>query len=380
MEITVFNVGQGDAIALEPRECKFENSIFQFDLGDGSRDVLGELNVEKNIHILLTHAHHDHIGGLLNVQKHNNNIKSVYLPCCYSEIILVGELLTRLKNAGPFCGAMGRFSFLFNSFAISNVLRRINELSNASLEMCYDSKKLCQHIEILNPPINPLEYFNVNENQCDTILEEIQSETRTWFEDSDYSEIRGTILTEGWSYRNRQVFPNVPGYSFPEKIKFINLFLYFLRKKIINFLRHPTENNLASVFEEYKMYSNRSSIVFQYKNANYSALFTGDADIYVFNRLIRKGSLRNNMVLKVPHHGSKKNLNKKVLSLISPMVSIISHGNGRFGKQKDPHPSIEVLKMHSDLNIDLVMTNPAIKKGILFQHNTKSWKNLISIK
>lgn len=67
--------------------------------------------------------------------------------------------------------------------------------------------------------------------------------------------------------------------------------------------------------------------------------------------------------LKVPHHGSKKNINKKIMKKINPVIAIISHDNGIFGRAKDAHPNQEVLDLINSEGIKLISTNNIIKSG-----------------
>lgn len=90
-------------------------------------------------------------------------------------------------------------------------------------------------------------------------------------------------------------------------------------------------------------------------------LLTGDASKKVFNRLIREGKDISATYLKMPHHGSKHNMNKKILSEISPKVAIISHNNGHFGAAKDTHPNQEILELLYNEKIKILLTNDVKK-------------------
>ncbi|MHB1678813.1 MAG: ComEC/Rec2 family competence protein, partial [Sulfuriferula sp.] len=122
-----------------------------------------------------------------------------------------------------------------------------------------------------------------------------------------------------------------------------------------------------SRFLEYD--ANKISLVFSYRSDYHESnketyLLTGDADKSVFNRLIKtKPQILKADVLKVPHHGSKHNLNKKIVKHVSPKIAIISHGNGKFGKATDPHPNREVIKILTNCGVATYYTNDVIKKG-----------------
>lgn len=82
------------------------------------------------------------------------------------------------------------------------------------------------------------------------------------------------------------------------------------------------------------------SLVFEFKENTFRALFTGDAPPKVLNRLLNQ-PISKVSILKVPHHGSKNGLTREFLKLADPVVSVISVGkNNSYG-----HPSKEILEM-----------------------------------
>ena len=72
---------------------------------------------------------------------------------------------------------------------------------------------------------------------------------------------------------------------------------------------------------------NQSSVVFIMEANGDKLLFTGDAGREALNQVIKKDILReckNVHFFKVPHHGSKHNLNNFIISYFHPSVSYIS--------------------------------------------------------
>lgn len=72
---------------------------------------------------------------------------------------------------------------------------------------------------------------------------------------------------------------------------------------------------------------NQSSLIFAFAPGNDVFLFTGDAGCEALNRVIDiddDGVLKNVKWMKVPHHGSKHNLNSKIISYFHPETSYIS--------------------------------------------------------
>lgn len=82
---------------------------------------------------------------------------------------------------------------------------------------------------------------------------------------------------------------------------------------------------------------NASSLIVSYRPGDGKQfLFTGDANTTSLTMMIEKYRwIRNIDLLKVPHHGSRRNLNTKIISELSPKKSYISavgnakHPNGR---------------------------------------------------
>lgn len=83
---------------------------------------------------------------------------------------------------------------------------------------------------------------------------------------------------------------------------------------------------------------NESSLVMMLKTKGRSFLFTGDIGQRTEDNLAGKYNLRAD-VLKVPHHGSRFSLSKKFFQAVSPLISIVSVGQNKYG-----HPHGEVLK------------------------------------
>ena len=111
------------------------------------------------------------------------------------------------------------------------------------------------------------------------------------------------------------------------------------------------------------------SIVFLYENDDKkSVLFTGDAGKMVWDRLIDKGKSIKCDVLKTPHHGSKHNLNLKILNEMKPEIALISHNN-QHGKI-DHHPNIEILGYLKFFKVDVHCTNDIVKNSITWKNKT----------
>ncbi len=78
---------------------------------------------------------------------------------------------------------------------------------------------------------------------------------------------------------------------------------------------------------------NQSSIVFLMEAKGDKLLFTGDAGRIALHDIVdndTKGYLKNITWLKVPHHGSKHNLDNELISYLHPKISYIS--SEKYGK------------------------------------------------
>lgn len=94
---------------------------------------------------------------------------------------------------------------------------------------------------------------------------------------------------------------------------------------------------------------NQSSIVFLFEADGHKMLFTGDAGKAALRRVINKDKERNFVNvswLKVPHHGSKHNLDNSIISHFHPTISFISTEKiGKYANQC----TINALKKVSDV-------------------------------
>lgn len=128
------------------------------------------------------------------------------------------------------------------------------------------------------------------------------------------------------------------------KIKSVNLLFFWPTKEFINSLPKKDLN-------EY-------SLVFKIEFKKTSILFTGDISKNVQDRLSQWA--KNNSehifktdIIKIPHHGSIKNLSQEFIKLANPSLALISVGkNNPYG-----HPSKETLNFLKALNIQIWRTD-----------------------
>lgn len=100
---------------------------------------------------------------------------------------------------------------------------------------------------------------------------------------------------------------------------------------------YPTENDL--------------SLVTLISYGKFKLLLTADVNFSVLSKVTE--TVGDVDVLKLPHHGSKTGIDKKILSDIIPELAIISVGkNNRYG-----HPAKEIVDLLTDSNIKVLRTD-----------------------
>lgn len=100
-------------------------------------------------------------------------------------------------------------------------------------------------------------------------------------------------------------------------------------KYVISFNQNEDDFYSKALEDAYddKSKVNQSSIIFLFKPTNQKLLFTGDAGKEALHRVIdedKDNTLKNLDWLKVPHHGSKHNLDNGIISYFHPKISYIS--------------------------------------------------------
>lgn len=312
--ITFYECGQGDASYIN------ENGIDLFiDLGTSqfSRQI------PSNIDLMISHSHADHVnGGLLGA---NFSLKTLYVPAYFPEY---AAIINRLLN---------RANFRFPN----------------NVKFVYDGMMLYSGaITVLNPPLDPWNYWPDIEDDAPSIDDFLQSldnaiREKDAFVNSIYDEVQDVIRDQ---------------ISKENSLRFIERMLARLAQSYFN-----GGNSLMYAINSFRNYdANMLSIIFSYRRHDGPPvfLFTGDAHQKNFYRIMKAnpGALQCNL-LKVPHHGSKKSLNRKILNAMDPDVAVISHDNGLFGRAKDPHPNKEILRLLNKANAKVFSTNDVRKNG-----------------
>lgn len=360
----VLNVGQGDCIGILNlvKRCKYKNYKIITDLGDGSRDIFKEF-IKQNTKLILclTHSHKDHIGGLKYLDDYKDYVKEIWLPAYYQEIIKIAKILLSLKGSKDIDNE--DINKCKNSIEIYNILVKANK--KIKIKFVYEGINICSHIKILNPPLNINNIFDIKDKKFEKkILSDDYDDIKDWFENI---EIFIKILNND-DFIQYDIPKDLKEYNKIKRKEFFVKFLNYLKEDIDNYLISSNNMNFSNIYTKSKLSTNDCSIVntFSYtkeKEKICDSLFTGDASIKIFDRLMKNNKLKKVNILKVPHHGSKHNLNENIVNTLNPNFAIISHNNHKFGTSIDGHPNIEIIDILTKNRIKTLYTNDVIKSA-----------------
>lgn len=374
-KLEVLNVGQGDCMILRAdKGCKFQNEAVLIDLGPGSHNITKEIAHDEDVHIFITHHDSDHVGGM-KFFFHNKlrQIKEITVPLYQNEITLIAEAILNLKgtnvskDCGEFINALNEI--VNNQIFLAELLRGGG---CPRLSFAYDGKDFCNHIKCLNPPMMPEIYEWWREAQEEALFEIIDELFNAEFA-NDLKLYLNYDLRERYELEEppfstillRGQGDQILGREIEDaKKSFVINFVMENISLLRGFNKKPTRKKMGKIHREFVESSHNVSMVLKATYSGISFLLTGDASKKVFRRLMREGKDISADYLKIPHHGSKKNMQEDILDVINPQVAIISHKNGRFGKAKDTHPNKEVLSMLQRKKIKIMLTNDVEKEGI----------------
>lgn len=375
----VLNVGQGDSIVVNPPSgCNHSDKTILVDLGDGGYDITQDIDPDKKIHIFITHHDMDHVGGMRYILNHINQVSEITVPFYQNEIVLIARAILNLKGIEKAKDCEELIQTLKWTVNEHGMLKDLSENRKNELHFTYafENRAWCGHIECLNPPV-------VAET-CDYIEEMDEQEIHVLMEELFPADFAGALqkyfkIHDGAMYEmGSNIFRdwmNVRDYDIPydaAKKEFVFGFILKNLEEIREFNRTGKRKYLLKIYRNYVKCSHDVCTVLKMEFQNKgSVLLAADASKKVFRRLMREGTDISARYLKMPHHGSKNNMNRKILEAINPEVAIISHKNGCFGKAKDSHPHQEVLNLLKEKKIKVLITNDVVKKGMTIMKKAK---------
>lgn len=333
--LTVFNVGQGDALLLKPDfGCKFGQPPLLVDTGPSAAKVADRIG-EDTLAVLVTHSHADHIGGLARVLR-TKAISELFVPYYLPEIARINHYLRQFSTVK---------------------LKELNwqRLWKEHIIPVAEGDKLCDHLSVLNPPRHPNQFIFKNERSELEILDALNI----------LRELKIELPREEIVNYSTPLFPPRQDVESNEYRFLARQFVHRFFSSLAESLRQKQPGSIPyEINSQIELAANQVSIVFRFEDHCGTWLFTGDADEAVFDRLISQGTDITAKYLKVPHHGSRGNLTRTILQKITPEYAIVSHNNRAFGRSLDPHPHHEIIDLLDRCGVQTYYTNPVIKKKV----------------
>ncbi|MBD5540651.1 MAG: hypothetical protein HDR00_05575 [Lachnospiraceae bacterium] len=379
----VLNVGQGDSIMIKPPNgCTFCGETIFIDLGPGKYDVTQNIAEDEMVHIFFTHHDNDHLEGFRFFIGKMKQVREITVPLYQNEITLIARAILNLKGIGKSsdCNEFTRaLSELVNNQAIIKTLVEGNK-ECPKLSFAYEGKGFCDHIECLNPPqiMDSYDWIHeVDESALVQLMDEVftkefarEMELYVNANNTRYDNalVDSREFNRFWLYDGENEWRREIRYA---KCNYVLNFIMQNREMFKQFNEKSTRNNLKRIYKNYVKCVHDVCIVLKTSFESETMLLTGDASKKVFNRLIQEGRDISASHLKMPHHGSKHNMNKKILNKIKPEVAIISHDNGHFGTAKDSHPNQEILELLQNKKIKILITNDVIKNNVTIMEKYK---------
>ena len=379
--VKVLNVGHGDCMILTPPNgCLYNSKTIFVDLGPGQVDITKHIRETERVHIFISHHDADHLNGLKFFSSTMGRVSGITVPLYQNEITLIAKCILSLKGMreAKDCGEFIRLleDILENQIYLKKVTSKA--MIGPQLSFAFESKRFCDHIVCLNPPIVP-ETFNWLREAS---LKELSAVVFDTFEPAfaksieiyframkkgngivDSPDILDITLEESEDDFQRY---NQEYNVFQRKGSYVADFIMYNLDLFRQFNSAPNRENLRVIYKRFQKCTHDMCMVLKAGFFDKTFLLTGDASKKVFNRLIENGTDLSADYLKMPHHGSTKNISKDILKSIHPKAIIISHNNRRFGKASDTLPNTEVLAVLEDLGIHIMLTNNVCKDGVIF--------------
>lgn len=387
--LEVLNVGQGDSIIIRPKDdCNYASHCIIVDLGPGQYDITKHIQPGESIHIIVTHHDADHFNGIRFFADKMDRVEDIYVPLYQNEITIIANSLLHLKGIRETENCDDFIRTLEDVVANQLFLREITGPNHRGpkLRYAFENRRMCNHLSFFNPPARMNVYDWITEADCDDLCQlfEMYFE-KDYFgylieylfhsgvsrphikhktQENNLSPITQLLLDDTENIKREYDWDGRRGRAIVVEFFMNN------REEIDAFIHRPSRERMKLLYDAFIRCTHDACIVLK---AEYDDgyLLTGDASKKVFNRLIASKALIQAEYLKVPHHGSKENMDGDILDYINPRVAIISHDNRRFGRAKDSHPNQEILNLLQEREISILISNDVIKNGITIMKKRK---------
>lgn len=325
MEITNLQVNSGDCYII-----KEKNKVIIIDSGTSLsfKKIEKELKEREKIDLLIiTHIDGDHIGGLLKLVKKNADILKKIDRIWFNCFDLNIEAQKKLNLIIPF---QQEEKTIAQGISFTDILKKIGKLEK--------NKKYGDYLNLDDLQIEVLAPFD----------EELSILFKNWKDQLSKENELEMEITNKTSLKN----------SYSKDI-----------------------DDIDEKYEEDDSIFNKSSIVILIKNKDgKTVLFTGDTTSSILIKALKlKGFSKENKLkldlLKLPHHGSKKNLNKDFLDMIDCKKYILST-NGAVFKHPDKESISRIIKNIKDL--EQIYTNYEVENFFTQNDILRKYDNLMT--